>query len=120
MANTAYNAIQVDWEYVRQLAFSDISGGGWVAFGIPFAVQPRIVKCWNKTDADIWLSKAGVDGTEIDYVPAQSGFIYDLTANKTAETFNIPNGTQLYVKVDGAAPTLGKVVFVSIFGNTQY
>jgi hypothetical protein len=91
---------------VQTVAFGSITSS-FVAFGSGMPAPIRILKISNTTDEDIYIS---FDGTTIqDAIPALSGMVIDLTANKTSsEGAYIAQGTVVYLKYV-SAPSLGNV-----------
>lgn len=91
---------------VQTVAFGSITGS-FVAFGAAMPAPIRILKISNTTDEDIYIS---FDGTTIqDAIPASSGMVIDLTANKTnSEGAYLAQGTVVYLKYV-SAPSSGNV-----------
>ena len=99
------SAIRVTADTIRSVLFSSITNS-YLALGLVFANQVRMMRIVNATDGDIFISLDGVNNHF--FVPAGSFVLYDFTANKTtsSSTFVLPVGTQLYIKYSSAPSKL--------------
>ena len=99
-------------EPLRSLAFGSI-GAAYVLVGSSLQGPARSFLIQNFTDASLIFSW----GNDIDHfiLPANSQFLYDLSANKTHKKENLLSAnTSLYVKEESVSPTSGNVYF-SVF-----
>lgn len=115
MAN--YNlSQQLLFENVRTLAFGAI-GAGYTMLGTALAHPARQFLLQNLTNGNLMFSTDGVN----DKFPLASGvsWINDNTSNAVSGTggFYLPEGTVLYVKQLGTAPTAGAVYFTVMYGG---
>ncbi len=103
-------------EPVRTLAFGSISGT-YMGVGTPISNAARQFFIQNLTDETLMFSFDGVN----DHFPLPSeGFLLnDVTSNKTSlQGFYLAEGTRLYVRELGAAPTTGAVYFTVFYGTS--
>jgi hypothetical protein len=107
MATNNPDAIRVQFDTLRSLAFGSISGT-YAAVGTAFTRPARIVKITNTMDADITVSFGG--GIDNDYVPAGSFVLYDFCANMAAQGGYLAQsiGTKVSAKTSGS-PSKGAV-----------
>lgn len=115
MAN--YNlSQQLLFENVRTLAFGAI-GAGYTMLGTALTHPARQFLLQNLTNGNLMFSTDGVN----DKFPLAAGvsWINDNTSNSVANGngFYLPEGTQLYVKYIGGAPTTGSVYFTIMYGG---
>jgi len=100
-------------EPLRTLAFGAI-GAGYMGVGTAFANPCRLIFIQNLTDALLMFSMDGM----IDHFPLPSnGFLLlDISANRNNPqgALYISEGTRIYVKDTGVAPTMG-AVYVTVF-----
>lgn len=76
----------------------------YTAFEIPLAHPMRLLDFHNDTDSLIYISFDGIN----DNIALTPGAfrIYDVTSDQdTNEKFRYQNGTQIYIKYVGSAPT---------------
>ncbi len=113
---SAASSIRVRYEPLRSLGFAGISAV-YAGVGLPFANPVRILKVTNLTDANILVSLNGVD--DHDVVPAYGFFLYDYASNKgsAAGLLEQPQGDRIYVKSEGAVPTLGNLYVTIIYAS---
>jgi len=98
---------KVEFEAVREAAFGAI-GAAYAALGTALTDHARIVSFYNTSDAEVYISFDGVN----DHIRLASGSfqLFDLTANKVRDDgYFLANGTVIYQKRVGAAPTSGAV-----------
>lgn len=94
-------------EALRRVAFGGI-GAGYAVLGTPLEHPTRILIIKNLTNENLVFSYDGITDHEI--IPKLSGQVLDLTTNKaTPEGAFFGQGTQVWVKHDGVAPTSGLV-----------
>ena len=110
------NASRVRWDNRREVTSITLGSLAWVAIGSPLLVQPRLIKVYNNTDADIDLSTVPIDGEEQDFVALKSGFVYDFTNNASSQAgyLHLNEGDTLYAKAH-AAPSTGSLYFICVF-----
>lgn len=103
-------AVRANYDTLRSLAFGGISGT-YAALGTAFTRPVRVFKIVNNTDGDMFISTDGA--TDMDFIPANSFCLYDLSSNReiSAGLFEFPTGTQFYVK-QSTAPTKNAVYLV--------
>lgn len=111
----ADNAIRIQFEEIRSVAFGDISGA-FVAIGNPFEHPIRVVKVVNTTNAEVIISYDGL--TEHDVLPSGSFTLYDWCANKSDPAGGAFQavGTQVWVLSDGS-PSSGNVYVVAAYAT---
>jgi len=105
------------FEPVKSLAFGSI-GAAYMGVGTAFSKPIRILILQNLTDGIVWFSFDGVN----DHVPLASisYIILDLTSNKgSGGGWFIDEGTRVYVKQLGAAPTSGSVYVSALYGKER-
>lgn len=104
------------YEKLRSLPFSSISTT-YTGVGLPFANPARIVQVFNLTDAHLLISLDGID--DVDVIPAQTGKVIDIAANKSdqAGNFEEPAGDRIYVKQESTPATSGKVYLTVIYAS---
>ena len=115
MAN--YNLAQrLLFDTVRTLAFGAI-GAGYTAIGAATSFPARQFMIQNLTNGNLMFSTDGVN----DMFPLAAGisWINDSTSNAVAKAggFYLADGTILYVKQLGGAPSSGSVYFTIIYGG---
>ena len=114
------SAQKVRYEPLRSVTGAQIAASvvgptpQYLAVGTGFANPVRILKVVNNTDADLIISFDGV--TDMDMAPAASIYIYDYCSDKSDQAGNLEHaqGTILYVKYTGTAPTNGKSFYVIV------
>lgn len=107
-------AIRLVPETVRTLAFGSISGT-YMGIGTTFSKPIRIFLLQNLTDQTLMFSFDGIN----DHLPLPaSGYILlDVTSNKTLQQgFFVAEGTRIYVKDLGSAPTSGSIYLTTFYG----
>jgi hypothetical protein len=106
---------RMNFEDLRTLGFASI-GAGYVGIGSSLDHPAREILVQNLTDKTLVFSNNGI----IDKfkLPAMSGYVLDITANKTnqAGLFMMAEGERLYVRQDSLAPTSGEVCFSAVYG----
>jgi hypothetical protein len=107
-------AIRACWDPIRVRAFGTINAV-YSTLGTKLAHPARLLIFQNSTDVDLYISFNGVDDN-LELL-AYGYMIVDLTSNKTIPAgFYQPEGDQIYVKDQGAAPSLGKVSLSVVYG----
>lgn len=88
---------------LRVVNYTDMASS-YKPFGIPLDHSMRLLDFQNDTDALIYIS---FDGINDNIALTQGSFrIYDVTSDQdTNEKFRYQNGTQVFLKYVGAAPT---------------
>lgn len=96
------------WDVLRSVNYTSISGT-YVAIGTPISYPARLPTITNLTDANMIFSDDGINDKFI--VPANSGRIIDIGANRTnlSGSLDAPRYTRFYVRQESAAPTTGNV-----------
>jgi|SRR5882672_12313997 len=108
-------AIRMAFEPLRSLAFGSVLVG-YMGVGTAINHPAREFLVQNLTDATLLFSFDGV--TNHFRLPANGFWLNDNTANKSvSQGFFLAEGTRLYVKQDGVAPTSGSVNFTIIYGS---
>jgi len=105
----------LQYDTIRSLDTSTASS--YASLGSELTYPTCIVKIINVSNKDLIIS---VDGTnDVDYVPAGSFVLYDITTNAVDNNILfIPANRQYYAKTsDGAAGT-GKVYLISLYTPT--
>lgn len=91
------------FDRLRAVSYTAITSS-YTPFGIPLGHAMRLLDFQNDTNALIYLSFDGVN----DNIPLTQGSfrIYDVTSDQDVdEKFRYQNGTQVFLKYVGAAPT---------------
>jgi hypothetical protein len=91
------------FDSLRSVVYTSITSS-YTPLGIPLAHSMRLLDFENDTDAVIYISFDGVN----DNIPLTPGAfrIYDITSDQDFnEKFRYQNGTQIFLKYVGAAPT---------------
>jgi hypothetical protein len=108
-------AVRMRFEPLKKLGFASI-GAGYMGIGSGLSHPAREILVQNLTDKTLVFSEDGI----IDKfkLPAMSGYVLDITANKTNQVglFVMAEGERLYVKQDSLAPTSGEVCFSAVYG----
>ena len=97
------------WETLRSIDSSTLTGS-YQTVGTPLLYPGYIIKMVNNSSSLVTVSIDGV--TDIDVLPANSFFLYDLSTSPTPAPEALPKGTQIYVK--GSSGT-GLIYFVSMY-----
>lgn len=106
-------AIRLAFEPLRSLAFGSI-GAAYTGIGTSVNHPLRQFFIQNLTDTTLVFSFNGVD--DHFRLPRNGYWMEDITANKTIVTgFFLAEGSRLYVKHDGVAPTTGSADFTTIY-----
>lgn len=102
-------------EPVRSLGFAAI-GAGYMGIGTAFDNPIRIIMIQNLTDAILMFSFNGIDDTVP--LPATGFLLLDVTTNSAVvNAFYIAQGTRIYVRNLGMAPTSGDVYVTTFYGG---
>lgn len=107
--------IRFEYETLRSLAFGSITDS-YAQIGGDFTNPISILKIYNGTDQDLFISKNGT--TDHDLIPQGANFVIDITANKTASegSFFLRAGDGLFTKRGGSVnPTSGSIFVTAIF-----
>lgn len=102
-------------ETLRSIGFAAI-GAGYTGIGPAFAHPIRIIHITNTTNELLVFSFDGINDHFV--VPGDFFLLLDVTSNATvmAGQFSIGQGTRIYVKHPGAAPTVGSVYLAVFYG----
>ncbi len=102
----------VDWETVRTVARAALTGV-FQNLGTELNSRAKAIKIVNDTDAFLEVT---IDGVNVqDVYPANSGTIWDITANKVRDDGSfLKAGRQFEVRHNGVAPTLGSGVHLVV------
>ncbi len=105
-------AVRLYPEALRSLAFGSISGT-YAKLGTPLVNPSRILYFFNTTDVTVTFSFDG--STDHFIIPTESGFVLDVTSNKSIQggICCVAQGTQVYVK---GSPGSGSVYLTSFYG----
>lgn len=99
--------IRFRMEAIRESAFG-VVGANYAAMGSAIAEPARMIRLVNTTDQDVYISFDGV--TNHIRVVSNSFLLLDVTANLVRnDGFFIADGTVIYQKHAGVAPTSGLV-----------
>jgi hypothetical protein len=101
---------RLDWETLRSIDSATLSGS-YQTVGTPLLYPSYILKMVNNSTALVTISKDGVN--DIDVLPANSFWLYDLDTSGNPAPESVPKGTQIFVK--GATPGVGLIYLVSIY-----
>lgn len=102
---------------VQTVASGSITSS-FVAAGAAMPAPIRILKIFNTTNADIYISYDGV--TQNDVLPAGVHMVLDITANKVTEDGNfLAQGTIIYLEYVSAAPTSGNVYISAYYSSNK-
>jgi len=79
----------------------------------------RIYTILNRTDADLQFSVDGIDPFIL--IPNGQSYTEDLCGNLTLQggSFMLPEGSRLYVKHNGVAPTSGAIYWTICYGSSN-
>jgi|GEM_PF-3736342 hypothetical protein len=103
---------------VQTVAFGSVTSS-FVAMGAAVPAALRVLKINNTTDSDIYISYDGV--TQHDVAVAGSGFVVDITANKSVpEGLYLPEDTIVYIEYVSSAPTYGNIYLSAYYAATTY
>lgn len=103
-------SVAIAFETIRERDASTFDGT-FQTLGTPVNLPGRILKFVNNTDEDLDFS---LDGTnQHDFVPAGGFSLYDFTANRVENRFELKALTQIYVRAAGGAGS-GDVYLVVI------
>ena len=116
------NEIKADYEGLKTLGFAAI-GANFVGIqdmsGNPAsALHPiRIHTILNNTNADLLFSIDGIKPFVL--IPALRSFTDDVCSNRTDQAGGsmLPEGTRLYIKDNGIAPTTGAIYWTILYGK---
>lgn len=107
-------AIKLQMEPLRSLAFGDISGT-YTAIGDPFAFTVRLLLVQNMTDVLMTFSLDGVNDNLV--LPTNGFLLIDVTSNRALSYgFFIAAGTTIYVSTAGS-PSTGSVYVTTVYAN---
>jgi hypothetical protein len=111
-------AIVVEWDSLRSLAFGGIAGA-YAPVGTPFNHVARIVIMQNFTDTQLLISFDGVNDNLT--LPPGGQLIIDYMSDKSATggSFAQQEGTQVYAKDNGVAATAGSFYVAVIYGKGE-
>lgn len=106
-------AVRATYDDIRSIAEGSITSS-YTAIGSSLNFPTRIYKIVNNTDGDMFISTDGVN--DMDFVPATSFVLYDLTTNHqvASNQFSLPQGTQFYVRYS-SAPTKGSLYLIIFY-----
>lgn len=114
------NAQLARYDELRELGFASFNPAAYVAVGAVFSNAVRILKIWNTSDVDLYVSFDGV--TANDYVPAGTGGVLDICANRNDPVGNLEQPAQQQVFVlpaDAAVATYGRFTVTIVYGSTN-
>lgn len=109
-------AIRLQWENLRSLAFGSI-GASYTQVGAVFANPILILKIYNGTNEDVFLSDDGTNDKDI--IPQGVTFQIDISSNKVNNIGLFQKaGSALFIKEgpDGA-PASGSVFVTALHAN---
>lgn len=113
-------SVRVGYEPIRTVNFELFVNGMFITGGTPALSHPvRMLKMYNFTDQNVFLSYDGV--TAVDIVASKGAFVDDFSSNKSESggVLEVPSGSYIYVKGELAAPTLGNVYIVVIYASAN-
>lgn len=111
-------AIRILPETIRTVAYSAFVGG-YQPIGNALEFPSRVIKFYNGTDADVYLSWDGVNNHEI--LPSKAFVLLDICSNKITDTglgFFIAQNTQFWAIPTAAVPTVGNIYLSTYYGFT--
>ena len=105
----------VVFDNIRTIGNASILGT-YVAVGVPFPHNARVLKIINNTNGDIFFSDDGVN--DKDFYPANSAGIFDFTTNRadTDDSNVLPMQFQCYVRYN-VLPTTGDLWIVNLYNR---
>jgi hypothetical protein len=111
---SSISSVRAEFAPLRKIPFGSIAGA-YAVITPRFDESPHILKVWNMTDADIFLSRDGVEDN--DFFPALGYGVLDIRANATmvAQDFGLSTRKTWWIKAVGALPTSGTVYITSIY-----
>lgn len=104
------------YEPMRVYAFSSITGS-YTAVGASTSPSVNVYEVINSTDVMLRFSWNG--STDHFAIPAYTQKVIDINANKSQNHLFLGANEILYVKHEGAAPTLGNVYFITMYAGTK-
>lgn len=108
-------SVKVKYETLRSIAFGDI-GIGYSKVGTKLDYPSHLIKIYNLTDADVFVSHNGVDNHYL--ITANSAEIVDYSANKAnSDRYVVEAGTAFHLKRISGAPTTGSVYLATCYGG---
>lgn len=110
------NSIKIKFDPLRSISFADVTTS-YVMIGTPFQNPGRMIKIWNNTDADCFLSQNGIDDN--DFLPSKGGFVYDYASNKSNQggTLEQPANDRWYIKAESGLPSTGAIYVTFIYAT---
>jgi hypothetical protein len=101
-------------ETLRSIAYTGISGA-YAPIGTALGHPERIIKLYNSTDADMYISFDGVNDNDI--LPSKGFVLLDVCANKTKDDgFYLGQDTVVWARQVAGAPTVGSVYLTVFYG----
>jgi len=99
-------------EPLRSLVYTGISGV-YAPIGTALVHSERIIKLYNGTDADMFISFDGVNDNDI--LPSKGFLLLDICANKSKDDgFFLGQDTVVWARQVVGAPTVGSV-YLTVF-----
>lgn len=115
--------IRARYEALKTLGFAAI-GANFVGMvdmgGNPSSVEHpvRFYHILNNTNADLLFSWDGINPFVL--IPAGDTYTDDICTNQALTAgFLLPEGSRLYIKDNGAAPTSGSIYLTVCYGSEQ-
>ena len=118
----AFLNIKARYEPIKTLGFAAI-GANWAGIvdlaGNPSSTEhpARLYHIVNNTDADLFFSWDADQPFVL--LPAGARYTDDLCANQVTSGFALPEGSRLYVKHNGVAPTV-KAIWLTVCYACNY
>ncbi len=115
------NCVKLKYELLRILPFAAIPQGGvYQGIGLPFQEPPRMLKIQNTTNQGVYISYNGYANSAVDFIVADSAFIYDFGSNmsSTGGLLEQPAGDRVYVSSD-IAPTMGNIYVTVMYASND-
>lgn len=101
-------------EPLRSLAFGGITAA-YAPIGSALAHPERIIKLYNGTDQDLFISFDGVSDNDI--LPTKAFLLIDVCANKTKDDgFYLGQDTVIWARQAAGAPSTGSVYITVFYG----
>lgn len=96
-----------------------VVGSAYTEVGSIFAAPARMIKITNSTDKPVLISFDGENDHDIILAGQFSIYPYCANTSESGGLLEQPQGTQVYVKEFGSAPTSGDVWVTVIFATSK-
>lgn len=110
------NQVRVQFDAIRSIAHGNI-GSGYAAVGSATTAPARIIKIYNATNEDLYISFDG--STNHDIVQTATFQTYEFCTNSSLQGgyFELANNTTIYTKEVGTGPSSGSLYVTVIYAT---